>query len=86
MLMRVGVQGYQAPEAQRKPASLTFVIDVSGSMSRDNRLSLVKRSLELLVDRLTYQDSVSIVVYGSSARVVLQPTNGARHDEILAAI
>ncbi len=86
MLMRVGVQGYQVPDAQRKPAALTFVIDVSGSMSRDNRLGLVKRSLELLVDRLTYQDSVSIVVYGSSARVVLQPTNGARRDEILAAI
>ncbi len=85
-LLRVGVQGYQVPEAQRKPAALTFVIDVSGSMSRDNRLGLVKRSLELLVERLTYHDSVSIVVYGNSARVVLQPTNGARRDEILAAI
>ena len=33
-------------------AALTFVIDVSGSMDLDNRLGLVKRSLELLVEQL----------------------------------
>lgn len=85
-LVRFGIQGYRVPEAQRQPASLTFVIDVSGSMDRENRLGLVKHSLQLLVDRLTREDSVSIVVYGSSARVVLYPTNGARRDEILNAI
>ncbi len=31
---------------ERKPATLTFVIDVSGSMEQENRLELVKRSLE----------------------------------------
>ena len=37
-LLRFGVQGYEVPEYARKPASLTFVIDVSGSMDRENRL------------------------------------------------
>ena len=85
-MLRVGVQGYQVPEEERKDASLTFVIDVSGSMDMDNRLGLVKRSLELLVEQLRPRDRVGIVVYGSEARVVLEPTSGSDKGEILEAI
>ncbi|HKJ39084.1 MAG TPA: von Willebrand factor type A domain-containing protein [Anaerolineales bacterium] len=85
-MLRIGVQGYQVPDQERKDASLTFVIDVSGSMDMDNRLGLVKRSLELLVEQLGRRDSVSIVVYGSDSRVILDPTSGADKDAILSAI
>ncbi len=85
-MLRIGVQGYQVPEEERKDASLTFVIDVSGSMDMDNRLGLVKRSLELLVEQLRPRDRVSIVVYGSEARVVLEPTSGEEKGRILEAI
>lgn len=85
-MLRIGVQGYQIPDYERKDASLTFVIDVSGSMDMDNRLGLVKRSLELLVEQLDRNDSVSIVVYGSDARVILDPTPGSKKDKILSAI
>ncbi len=85
-MLRVGIQGYQVPDDERKSASLTFVIDVSGSMDMDNRLGLVKRSLELLVEQLDRNDSVSIVVYGTEARVILDPTPGSDKDAILSAI
>ncbi|MCA1900314.1 MAG: VWA domain-containing protein [Chloroflexi bacterium] len=85
-MMRVGIQGYEVPEEERKDANLVFVIDVSGSMDMDNRLGLVKRSLELLVERLRPDDTVSIAVYGSDARVVLEPTRGSRSGKILDAI
>jgi Ca-activated chloride channel family protein len=85
-ILRFGIQGYQVPEYARKPANLTFVIDVSGSMDRENRLELVKRSLEILVERLRPEDRVSIVVYGSQARVVLYPTRGSDTGTILRAI
>ena len=85
-LLRIGVQGYEVPEWQRKPVVLTFVIDVSGSMDLENRLGLVKQSLELLVERLTAEDTVSIVVYGTQARLVLNPTSGSDHNQILNAI
>jgi Ca-activated chloride channel family protein len=85
-MLRVGVQGYRVPDEERKDASLTFVIDVSGSMDMDNRLGLVKRSLELLVEQLRPRDRVSIVVYGSDARIVLEPTSGADKGQILEAI
>ncbi len=85
-LIRIGIQGYQVPEARRKPANLVFVIDVSGSMAQDNRLELVKRSLRLLVDRLHPDDRVGIVVYGSQARILLDPVNGSDKGVILEAI
>jgi Ca-activated chloride channel family protein len=85
-MLRIGIQGYDVADEDRKDAALTFVIDVSGSMDMDNRLGLVKRSLELLVEQLRRNDTVSIVVYGSNARVVLDPTPGSNSDKILKAI
>ena len=85
-LIRVGLQGRVIPTAERKDASLVFVIDVSGSMAREGRLGLVKESLRLLVDELRPTDDVGIVVYGSHGQVVLEPTSGEDKEEILNAI
>jgi len=85
-MLRVGIQGYAVPPEERKDASLVFVIDVSGSMDMDNRLGLVKRSLELLVEQLRPTDQVAIVVYGTDARLVLDPTRGSAKGRILSAI
>ncbi len=84
--MRVGLQGRSVGPELRKDASLVFVIDVSGSMGGDNRLGLVKQSLGLLVNELRATDEVAIIVYGSSGRVVLQPTGGGNRGAILDAI
>ena len=85
-LMRVGLQGKSVFEEDRKDATLIFTIDVSGSMAREDRLELVKRSLRLLVDQLRDSDKVGIVVYGSTGSVLLEPTSGRDKDEILSAI
>jgi len=85
-LIRIGIQGYEVPESRRKPVNLTFVIDVSGSMSSPDKLELVKDSLELLVDQLDREDMVSIVEYGSRAKTVLYPTSGNQKQTILRAI
>lgn len=85
-LMRVGIQGYDVDREQRPDAMLIFVIDVSGSMDMDNRLGLVKESLRFLVDELRPTDRVGIVVYGSRARVILEPTSVDFRRTILRAI
>ena len=85
-MMRIVIQGYDVSNEARAPASLTFVIDVSGSMDMDNRLGLVKGSLELLVEQLRGDDTVGIVVYGSDARIVLEQTPGSNKGAILSAI
>jgi len=85
-LLRVGIQGKRIHDEDRKDAMLTFVIDVSGSMDRENRLGLVKRALRLLVDELRPSDQVGIVVYGSTAYPVLEPTRASDKERILRAI
>jgi Ca-activated chloride channel family protein len=85
-MMRIGIQGYAVPPEARKDVVLTFVIDVSGSMAQGNRLEMVKRALELLVEQLRASDSVSIVAYSTSARVILEPTPGTNQEAILRAI
>lgn len=85
-LLRVGLQGREVLDANRKQARLTFVIDVSGSMNRNNRLELAKQSLTELVNQLRADDQVGIVVYGNSARVALTHTTASNKDAILAVI
>lgn len=74
-LVRFGIKGREISDTERKPAMLIFVVDVSGSMRQENRLGLVQRSLELLLDQLQPQDQVGLVVYGSRGRVLLEPTS-----------
>ena len=85
-LLRVGLQGREIPESQRKDATLVFTIDVSGSMGREDRLGLVQQSLRLLVDELRSDDKVAIVTYGDRGQVLLEPTAGRNKGEILRAI
>ena len=85
-LLCIGLRGRVIPSEHRKDANLTFVIDVSGSMEKENRLELVKKALTLLVDQLRPTDKVGIVVYGSHGRLVLPHTGIGQRSEILAAI
>ncbi|MFK8024552.1 MAG: von Willebrand factor type A domain-containing protein [Ilumatobacter sp.] len=86
VLVRIGVQGEVVADEDRGPAALTFVIDTSGSMDRDDRLGLVKESLEILVDELDGDDTVAIVTYSDSSGIVLEPTPVRDRDRILDAI
>lgn len=85
-LLRIGIKGLEVRPEDRKPANLVFVVDVSGSMSREDRLGLVRRALWMLVDELKDNDRVGIVIYGSRGQVLLQPTSVRYKDDILRAI
>lgn len=85
-LLMIGIKGYDVPRATLPPANLVFLIDTSGSMQDADKLPLVKQALRQLVPQLRAQDRVSMVVYAGSAGLVLPPTPGDRHGEILAAL
>lgn len=85
-MLRVGIQGKEILERNRKVAKLTFVIDVSGSMNTENRLELAKQSLNLLLAQLRSTDEIALVIYGSSARTVLPHTPASDKRQIEAAI
>ncbi len=81
-LLKIGIKGKEIDSYYRKPANLVFVIDVSGSMRREDRLELVKKSLRMLVKELKSNDKVGIVIYGSRGEVLLQPTS-VRHKNLI---
>lgn len=85
-LVKIGVKAKNIETEKLPPSNLVFLIDVSGSMQADNKLSLLKKSMKLLVSKLDEQDRVSIVVYAGSDRIVLQPTSGDKQREIITAI
>jgi Ca-activated chloride channel family protein len=83
-VVRFGIRARDVDASHRPPAHLTFVVDVSGSMARENRLGLVKKALAELLDHLRSDDRVALVVFGSSGQVLLEPTED--HERIRAAI
>ncbi len=85
-IMHVGIKGFDIPQADRSDLNLVLLIDVSGSMQRQNKLPLLKKSMRLLIDELTENDTVSMVVYAGAAGTVLEPTKGSDKTKILAAL
>ena len=85
-LLRVGVQARHLSMGTRKPAHLTFLVDVSGSMSSPDKLPLAQRSLRILVDALHDGDTVALVTYAGGVRLVLPPTPMTKKADIHEAI
>ncbi len=85
-IVKIGLQGKTYAEEALPPSNLTFLIDVSGSMSSANKLPLLKKAFKLLVQKLRAEDRVSIVVYAGAAGVVLEPTSGKHKQKIIDAL
>lgn len=84
-LVLIGLKG-RAETAGNTASSLTFLIDVSGSMEDPNKLPLLKKSLKMLVNNLSEADRVAIVVYANAEGVVLPSTSAKDKNKINAAI
>jgi len=74
-LLRIGIKAKDVSLEERKPANIVFVVDVSGSMNMENRLGLVKKSINLLVDNLKDEDKIGLAIYGSRGEKVLDLTS-----------
>jgi Ca-activated chloride channel family protein len=75
-IVQVALQGYELPEAQRRPLNLTFLVDVSGSMGSADKLDLAKKAMNLAIDRLRPQDTLAVTYYAEGAGTTLAPTPG----------
>ncbi len=85
-IMRVGVQGKKLKKAERKPVHLTFLVDVSGSMSAADKLPLAQTAMHILVDNLKEGDSIALSTYAGHTAEVLAPTGIQSREKIKKAI
>jgi Ca-activated chloride channel homolog len=85
-LLRVGVQGDEISRSERAPVHLTFLADVSGSMSSGDKLPLAKEAMHMLVDGLREDDTVGLCTYAGRVARVLEPTSAANKRAIHDAI
>lgn len=85
-IMRVGVQAKRFAPSERPPLHLTFLVDVSGSMSSRDKLGLAKTSMHTLVDNLQEGDTVAMATYAGRTARILEPTDASEARRIHRAI
>jgi len=85
-ILHVGIKGYDIVPEKKPRSNLVFLIDVSGSMNSPDKLPLLKNSFSLLVDALSPEDTVGIIVYAGAAGTVLEPTKVKEKGKILASL
>jgi Ca-activated chloride channel family protein len=85
-LVRIGLKGREIAQDKRGPCNLVFLLDVSGSMTPPERLSPVKQAMRFLVEKLTENDRVAIVVYAGASGLALPSTTGEHKEQILSAL
>jgi Ca-activated chloride channel homolog len=85
-LVHIGIQGRSLNFEDIKQGNYVFLIDVSGSMNMPDKLPLVKKSMEIMLDHLHPDDKVAIVVYAGAAGLVLPSTPANQEDVIRKAI
>ncbi|MGX5172514.1 vWA domain-containing protein [Aliikangiella sp. IMCC44653] len=85
-ILHIGLQTKTLSDEERNPSNLVLVADVSGSMSSDNKLELLKNAMATLVSQLNRDDQIALVVYNDNATVVLKPTKALNKRKIFNAI
>ena len=73
-LLRLGLKGKSIPDSEIPDANYIFLVDVSGSMSGDDRIELVKKGLVSMLDYMKPSDRVAIITYSGSVKKLLEST------------
>lgn len=69
-----------------RPLNLALVIDRSGSMQDDDKMSRVKESLRVMLEKLRPEDVVSIIAFDTGAEVVFPAGRVGNGDELRRVI
>jgi Mg-chelatase subunit ChlD len=69
--IQIGLKGKKESFASLPPLNVAFVIDKSGSMLDYDKMDWVKDSFRVFADQVREQDFVSLVVFDTSAKVLI---------------
>jgi Ca-activated chloride channel family protein len=85
-LLKIGVKARTIGRDQQKAAHLILVIDTSASMGKPDRLPLIQQSLNLLIDKLSPADRITLITCSNESRLHLEATSLQHRDRIRKAI
>ncbi|MFT3946225.1 MAG: von Willebrand factor type A domain-containing protein [Agriterribacter sp.] len=85
-LVRIGIKGKSIQKAQFPSANFVLLIDVSGSMSSDDKLELLKKGFITFAKQMRSSDKIAIVTYAGEEAVLLESTPGTQKNNIVSAI
>jgi Ca-activated chloride channel homolog len=86
LLLHVGLKGKEIDRRERPASNLVFLVDVSGSMTDEAKLPLLRAALHQWTNELGPTDTVTIVTYAGASGLRLAPTKGTDKEVIHAAI
>ncbi|MCH2176456.1 MAG: von Willebrand factor type A domain-containing protein [Lentisphaeria bacterium] len=69
-LVRIGINAVDIAATERPDSNLVFLIDVSGSMTAEDKLPLLVKGFKEMLNGLTEKDKVAIVAYAGYSGVV----------------
>lgn len=85
-LIHIGVQGKNISTENIPPSNIVFLLDVSGSMSSQNKLPLLKEAFKMFAGELRAEDRVAIVVYAGASGLALPSTSGSDKQKVIDAL
>jgi len=73
--LTVGLRGKKENFSALPPLNISFVIDISGSMSGQDKLEWVKESFHIFIGQVRPQDFVSVVIFDDKVELLIKPTH-----------
>jgi len=86
LLAKIGIQGTRLQHTNNIANNVVFLIDVSGSMDRPDRLPLVIESMKLLLNQLNENDMISIVTYAGSDKILADSVPGSEKRTLMRTL
>lgn len=85
-LLQILLKGKNIERDENMNHNLVFLLDVSGSMDHPDKLPLLKQAFDMLLEQLSEDDRVSIVVYAGAAGIVADGLSAKNKDQIGQAL
>ena len=86
LLLGVGLKGEKLNVKKAPQSHVVFLVDVSASMKSENKMSLVKPTLKMLVDQMRDVDKLSIIAFDKKAKLSLPTISVLNKDTIYQVI
>ena len=85
-LALIAIKGKRLAAEEVPPMNLVFLVDVSGSMASNDKLPLVKQTLNLMLEQLSERDRIALVVYAGKSGLALDSMSCRHKGRIQDAI